>query len=91
MVVGSVIGGVCAVLAVGVGVFCVYRVKQKHSGRVQSPNTMVIHPRFSGSDQDAVKITIAGSGVNGGRQVKRTVSAVVDLVIIFMLLKQEAW
>ncbi|PSR91006.1 Receptor protein kinase [Actinidia chinensis var. chinensis] len=66
VVIGSVIGGVCAVLAVGVGVFCVYRSKQKHSGRVQSPNTMVIHPRFSGSDRDAVKITIDGSGVNGG-------------------------
>lgn len=66
VVVGSVIGGVCAALAVGVGVFCVYRAKRKHSGRVQSPNEMVIHPRFSGSDQDGVKITIASSGVNGG-------------------------
>ncbi|KAH7839928.1 hypothetical protein Vadar_010433 [Vaccinium darrowii] len=66
VVVGSVIGGLCAALAVGVGVFCVYRAKRKHSGRVQSPNEMVIHPRFSGSDQDGVKITIASSGVNGG-------------------------
>ncbi|THG22700.1 hypothetical protein TEA_011567 [Camellia sinensis var. sinensis] len=40
--------------------------KRKHSGRVQSPNAMVVHPRFSGSDHDAIKITIANSGVNGG-------------------------
>ncbi|XP_058182775.1 receptor protein kinase TMK1-like [Rhododendron vialii] len=66
VVVGSVIGGVCAVLAVGVGVFCVYRAKRKHAGRVQSPNEMVIHPRLSGSENDGVKITIANSGVNGG-------------------------
>ncbi|KAG5521677.1 hypothetical protein RHGRI_034038 [Rhododendron griersonianum] len=32
VVVGYMIGGVCAVLAVGVGVFCVYRAKRKHSG-----------------------------------------------------------
>ncbi|OIT07108.1 PREDICTED: receptor protein kinase TMK1-like [Nicotiana attenuata] len=67
VVVGSVIGGVCAaaVLA-GLFVFCLYRTKHKRSGRVQSPHTVVIHPHHSGSDQDAVKITIAGSSVNGG-------------------------
>ncbi|XP_028110913.1 receptor protein kinase TMK1-like isoform X2 [Camellia sinensis] len=32
----SVIGGVCAVFAFGVGLFCVYRAKRKLSGRVQS-------------------------------------------------------
>lgn len=66
VVVGSVVGGVCAAFAVGVGVFCLYRDKRKHSGRVQSPNAMVIHPRLSGSDQDAVKITVTGSGGTGG-------------------------
>ncbi|KAA8532433.1 hypothetical protein F0562_032466 [Nyssa sinensis] len=66
VVVGSVIGGGAVILFVGMGVFCLYRSKRKRLGRVQSPNTMVIHPRHSVSD-DAVKITIAGStsSVNG--------------------------
>ncbi|KAK4378398.1 hypothetical protein RND71_000260 [Anisodus tanguticus] len=67
VVVGSVIGGICgAVVAAGLFVFCLYRTKRKRSGRVQSPHTVVIHPHHSGSDQDAVKITVAGSSVNGG-------------------------
>ncbi|KAJ8530116.1 hypothetical protein K7X08_036951 [Anisodus acutangulus] len=67
VVVGSVIGGICgAVVAAGLFMFCLYRTKRKRSGRVQSPHTVVIHPQHSGSDQDAVKITVAGSSVNGG-------------------------
>ncbi|KAH0733475.1 hypothetical protein KY290_003208 [Solanum tuberosum] len=67
VVVGSVIGGVCGVVAVaGLFVFCLYRTKHMRSGRVQSPHAVVIHPHHSGSDQDAVKITVAGSSVNGG-------------------------
>ncbi|KAL2485038.1 putative receptor protein kinase TMK1 [Abeliophyllum distichum] len=65
VVVGSVIGGVCALVFAGVLVFCFYGTKRKRSGRVQSPHTMVLHPRHSGSE-DAVKITIAGSSINGG-------------------------
>ncbi|PIN02859.1 Serine/threonine protein kinase [Handroanthus impetiginosus] len=65
VVVGSVVGGVCVLVFAGVMVFCVYRAKRKRNGRVQSPHAMVIHPRDSGSE-DAVKITIAGSSVNGG-------------------------
>lgn len=65
VVVGSVVGGVCVLALAGTLFFCVYRAKRKRSGRVQSPHTMVIHPRDSGSE-DAVKITIAGSSVNGG-------------------------
>ncbi|KAL0372782.1 UNVERIFIED_CONTAM: Receptor protein kinase TMK1 [Sesamum calycinum] len=63
VIVGSAVGGVCAFLAAGGLVFCLY--KRKQNRRVKSPNTMVIHPRLSGSD-DAVKITIAGSSTNGG-------------------------
>ncbi|KAL0446699.1 UNVERIFIED_CONTAM: Receptor protein kinase TMK1 [Sesamum latifolium] len=63
VIVGSAVGGVCAFLAAGGLVFCLY--KRKQNKRVKSPNTMVIHPRLSGSD-DAVKITIAGSSANGG-------------------------
>ncbi|XP_073142875.1 receptor protein kinase TMK1-like [Henckelia pumila] len=65
VVVGSVIGCVCALVFAGALVFCLYRTKRKRSGRVQSPHTVVIHPRDSGSE-DAVKITIAGSSINGG-------------------------
>lgn len=65
VVVGSVVGGVCTIFIAGVLVFCLYRGKRKRSW-VQSSNTMVIHPRHSGSDHDSVKITVAGSSVNGG-------------------------
>ncbi|XAR63702.1 Non-specific serine/threonine protein kinase [Bertholletia excelsa] len=65
VVIGSVVGGVCAAFVVGFGAFCLYRAKKKPSGRVQSPNAVVIHPRHSGSDNDGVKITVASSGVNG--------------------------
>ncbi|GMY18010.1 receptor protein kinase TMK1-like [Fagus crenata] len=65
IIVGAVIGVVGGLLLVGAAVFCVLSNKKKRSGKVQSPNTVVIHPRHSG-DQDAVKVTIAGGGVNGG-------------------------
>nr|GLL32334.1 receptor protein kinase TMK1-like [Ipomoea trifida]GMD19820.1 receptor protein kinase TMK1-like [Ipomoea batatas] len=66
-IVGAVVGGACGVAALaGLFVFCLYRTKRKRSGRVQSPHTMVIHPRHSGSEHDAVKITIAGSSATGG-------------------------
>ncbi|XP_030447823.1 receptor protein kinase TMK1-like [Syzygium oleosum] len=48
------------------GLFIWYRKRPKSSGKVQSPNNvMVIHPRYSG-DQNGVKITVAGSSANGG-------------------------
>ncbi|KAL0296550.1 UNVERIFIED_CONTAM: Receptor protein kinase TMK1 [Sesamum radiatum] len=60
VIVGSAVGGVCAFLAAGGLVFCLY--KRKQNRRVKSPNTMVIHPRLSGSDD----VFIAGSSTNGG-------------------------
>ncbi|KAJ4710137.1 putative Receptor protein kinase [Melia azedarach] len=64
-IVGSVIGAVCGAFIVGLG-FCLYTRKRKRSNRVQSPNTMVIHPS-NGGDGNGVKITFAtGSSVNGG-------------------------
>uniref|UniRef100_A0A175YHS8 Protein kinase domain-containing protein n=1 Tax=Daucus carota subsp. sativus TaxID=79200 RepID=A0A175YHS8_DAUCS len=66
VVVGSVVGGVCAFVVAGFLVICLYRAKRKRSGIEQHPGTTVIHPRHSGSDQDAVKITVTGSSVNGG-------------------------
>ncbi|CAL5400089.1 unnamed protein product [Camellia sinensis] len=66
VVVGLVISCICAVLAVGVSVFCICRAKQKHSCMVQSPNAMVICPHQSGSNHDVVKITIADLGLTGG-------------------------
>lgn len=65
-VVGSVVGGVCAMFVAGLVGVCVYKRKRKHSTGIPYQNTMVIHPRHSASDGDGVKITIAGSSTNGG-------------------------
>ncbi|KAL8535869.1 hypothetical protein ACS0TY_011494 [Phlomoides rotata] len=83
VVVGSVVGGVCAFLVAGTLVFCVYRTKRKRGSRVLSPHTMVIHPHNSGSE-DAVKITVAGSSVNGGTSETRSIgsSGPTDLHIV---------
>ncbi|XP_061340335.1 receptor protein kinase TMK1 [Gastrolobium bilobum] len=62
----AVIGGVVLVLVIGFLVFCLYRMKRKRLSRVQSPNALVIHPRHSGSDNESVKITVAGSSVSVG-------------------------
>lgn len=66
VIAGLVVGVAAALVCVAVLVFCVRKNKRKVSGRVQGPSTVVIHPRHSGSDQDTVKITVAGSSANGG-------------------------
>lgn len=66
IIVFTVIGGVFMIFLMGLLVFYLYRRKQKRFTRVQSPNAMVIHPRHSGSDNDSVKITVAGSSVSVG-------------------------
>lgn len=68
VIVGSVIGGVSAILLVGLLAFCLYKKKQQPFGRVQSPHTSttIVHTRHSGSDPDTLKITVAGSSLNGG-------------------------
>ena len=66
LIIGSVVGGVCAFFFAGLLVVCVYRAKHKRTDVEPSPSTVVIHPQHSGSDQDAVKITVTGSSVNGG-------------------------
>ncbi|XP_004249911.1 receptor protein kinase TMK1 [Solanum lycopersicum] len=66
IVVFSVIGGVFMLCLIGAAAFCLYKSKQKRFSRVQSPNTMVLHPHHSGSDNDSVKITVAGSSVSVG-------------------------
>ncbi|OMP09877.1 hypothetical protein COLO4_05054 [Corchorus olitorius] len=65
-VVGSVIGGVGGLSLLALGIF-LYARKGKRTSRVQSPTTVVIHPHHSG-DQEGVKITVAGSSVNGGSE-----------------------
>ncbi|KAK4480080.1 hypothetical protein RD792_013137 [Penstemon davidsonii] len=65
VVVFSLSGGVLVLCLIGFAGFCLYK-KQKRFTRVQSPNATVIHPRNSGSDNDSVKITVAGSSVNVG-------------------------
>lgn len=74
-VVGSVVGAVCGAFIVGIGV-CLYARKRRRSGRVQSPNTVVIHPRNEG-DGNAVKLTITagGSSVNGGGSESHSVTS----------------
>ncbi|KAK4278052.1 hypothetical protein QN277_015951 [Acacia crassicarpa] len=62
----AVVGGVFLVSIIGVIFFCLYRMKQKKLSRVQSPNALVIHPRHSGSDNESLKITVAGSSVSVG-------------------------
>lgn len=73
----SVFGGIFVLCLIGVAAFCLYKSKQKHFSRVQSPNAMVIHPRNSGSDNEgSVKITVAGSSVGvGSVSEAHTVSA----------------
>ncbi|XP_051140762.1 receptor protein kinase TMK1 [Andrographis paniculata] len=66
VVVLSVVGVVVVVCIAGVVGFCLYRSKRKQFGRVQSPNAMVIHPHHSGSDNESVKITVAGSSISVG-------------------------
>lgn len=66
VVVFSVIGAMIGILLIGILAFCLYKSKQKRFSRVQSPNAMVIHPRHSGSDNESVKITVAGSSVSVG-------------------------
>lgn len=66
VIVFSVVGGVFVIFLIALLVFCVYKTKQKRLSRVQSPNAMVIHPRHSGSDNESVKITVAGSSVSVG-------------------------
>ncbi|KAL2499038.1 putative receptor protein kinase TMK1 [Abeliophyllum distichum] len=66
VVVFSVIGGVFVLSLIGVAAFCLYKSKQQRFSRVQSPNAMVVHPRHSGSDNESVKITVAGSSVSVG-------------------------
>ncbi|CAN4126319.1 unnamed protein product [Withania somnifera] len=76
IVVFSVIGGVFMLCLIGVAAFCLYKSKQKRFSRVQSPNAVVMHPCHSGSDNDSVKITVAGSSVSvGGVSETHTVSA----------------
>ncbi|KAG6777354.1 hypothetical protein POTOM_017175 [Populus tomentosa] len=64
VIVFSVVGGVFLLFLIGLVVFCLYKKKQKRFSRVQSPNEMVIHPRHSVSDNESVKITVAGSSVS---------------------------
>ncbi|KAJ6766686.1 RECEPTOR PROTEIN KINASE TMK1 [Salix purpurea] len=66
VIVFSVVGGVFLLFLIGLVVFCLYKKKQKRFSRVQSPNEMVIHPRHSVSDNESVKITVAGSSVSVG-------------------------
>ncbi|KAL8211278.1 hypothetical protein R6Q57_005715 [Mikania cordata] len=62
----SILGGVLVMFLIGILAFCLYKKKQKKFSRVQSPHAIVIHPCNSGSDNESVKITVAGSSVSVG-------------------------
>ncbi|GJS38356.1 receptor protein kinase TMK1-like protein [Tanacetum coccineum] len=65
VVVGWIIGSVCAVMLAGLLGFCVYKMKKDRGNNlVNNQSTVVVHPRNPGPDNDGVKITIAGSNVN---------------------------
>ncbi|RDX69726.1 Receptor protein kinase TMK1, partial [Mucuna pruriens] len=66
VIVFAVIGGLVLVLVIGFLAFCLFRMKQKRLSKVQSPNALVVHPRHSGSDNESVKITVAGSSLSVG-------------------------
>lgn len=68
VVVGVVMGSVGGLLVIGAMAFFLMTRRRKHSGRVQSPNAVVIHPRYSGDDQDAVKITVANRANGSGSE-----------------------
>ncbi|KAM0936289.1 putative protein kinase RLK-Pelle-LRR-IX family [Dioscorea sansibarensis] len=86
VIVGSVLAGVGALCLVGLLGFCYYKRKQQPFRRVQSPNTTVIHPRHSGSDPETLKVTVAGSSINGGtaasESYSRTSSGPSDLHVV---------
>lgn len=67
-----VVGAVLLLLLCGFMGFCLYKKKQNKLSRVQSPNAMVVHPRHSGSDNESVKITVAGSSVSVGAAVSES-------------------
>ncbi|XP_045808024.1 receptor protein kinase TMK1-like [Trifolium pratense] len=68
LAVGTIIGvviGIVGLLGVGVLVFVIYRRRHnKHDGKDQTPNAIVVHPRHS-RDGNAVKISVAASGSAG--------------------------
>ncbi|XP_020215364.1 receptor protein kinase TMK1 [Cajanus cajan] len=64
VIVFAVIGGVVLVFVISFLAFCLFRMKQKRLSKVQSPNALVIHPRHSGSDNESVKIAVAGSSLS---------------------------
>ncbi|KAG6528463.1 hypothetical protein ZIOFF_010638 [Zingiber officinale] len=74
VIAGSTIAVVLGICILGLLAICYSKRKQQNFGRVQSPNTTVIHPRHSGSDPDTIKITVAGSSVNGGAAASETIS-----------------
>ncbi|GLT28767.1 hypothetical protein SLA2020_036750 [Shorea laevis] len=66
IILASVLGGLGVIVFIGLLGFCLYRKKQKRFSRVQSPNAIVIHPRHSGSDNESLKIAVAGSSASVG-------------------------
>ncbi|XAR58124.1 Non-specific serine/threonine protein kinase [Bertholletia excelsa] len=56
-------GLVFVILLIGLVALGFYRSKQKKFSRVQNPNTIIVHPCHSGSDNDSLKIAAAESSI----------------------------
>ncbi|KAL6192626.1 hypothetical protein ACLB2K_033712 [Fragaria x ananassa] len=67
VIIGVVVGCIVGLVLVGALVLCMLKRKKRRSGKVQSPNSLVIHPRHSG-DQNAVKISVANTLKSNGNE-----------------------
>lgn len=85
VIVGSILGSITCIALITVGFF-LYKKKSNPFNRVQTPNTMVIHPRHSSSDRDLVKISVAA--LNGGgagtssEPISREASSLGDVHVV---------
>lgn len=61
-IVGGIVGGLALLAIAGFVVFCVCKRRQKKFLRVQSPNTVLVHPRDSGPNPEVVKIVVNQNG-----------------------------
>ncbi|CAM6101034.1 unnamed protein product [Calypogeia fissa] len=61
VIVGVVAGVVVMVILAVIGFCCVHRRKRKSLLTIQGPNTVLVHPRDSGSEPEVVKILVNNS------------------------------
>ncbi|KAL3693731.1 hypothetical protein R1sor_007382 [Riccia sorocarpa] len=84
VIVGVVAGSAVAVIAAVIAFCCLYKKKRKRLLSIQSPNTVLVHPRDSGSDPEVVKIVVnsIGDTQNIDTQVARAHSGPSDVHVV---------